>query len=494
MKKTIEEINRKIAEGSVCVVTAEEMKEIVEELGAEKASKEVDVVTTGTFGAMCSSGVFMNFGHSDPPIKMQRVWLNDVEAYTGIAAVDAYLGVTQLSESRGMEYGGAHVIEDLVRGKEVELRAISYGTDCYPRKKIVTEIALEDLNQAVMVNPRNAYQRYKAATNSSDRVLRTYMGTLLPNFGNVTFAGCGEISPLNNDPEYRTIGIGTRIFLCGAKGYIIGEGTQHTPPFGTLMVKGNLKEMKPEFMKAIVMPGYGVTMMLGIGIPIPILDEQLAKATAIRDDQIFTEIIDFGVPRRDRPVVRKVTYAELKSGQVEINGEIVRVSPLSSYYMAKKVMEELKRMIDKGEFFLTQPVERIPTSGKMKPMKQREVKVVKSVMTKAVTISPTTSIEEASRIIIEKNVNHLPVVDENGVLIGIVTSWDVAKAVAMGKLGKVSDVMTRRVITAMPDEPIESAARKMEQYNISALPVVDAKKRVLGLVTSEDLSKLLARW
>jgi len=490
--KKIEEINEKIKRGDVCVVTAEEMKEIVEEIGAEKAYKEVDVVTTGTFGAMCSSGVFMNFGHADPPIKMQRVWLNDVEAYTGIAAVDAYLGVTQLSESRE-DYGGAHVIEELVSGKDVELRAVGYGTDCYPRKNIVTEISLEDLNQAVMVNPRNAYQRYKAATNSSDRILRTYMGTLLPNFGNVTFAGCGEISPLNNDPEYRTIGIGTRIFLCGAKGYIIGVGTQHSPPFGTLMVKGDLKEMKPEFMKAIVMPGYGVTLCLGIGIPIPIIDVEMAKATAIRDDQIFTEIIDFGVPRRDRPVVKKVSYAELKSGKVEINGEDVRVSSLSSLYMARKVMEELKRMIERGEFLLTAPVERLPTKAVFKPMRQREVRVVKSVMTKAITISPDASIEEASRIIIQKNVNHLPVVDENGILVGIVTSWDVAKAVAMGKLGKVKDVMTRRVITALPDEPIESAARKMERYNISALPVVDARRRVIGLVTSEDLSKLLAR-
>jgi CBS domain-containing protein len=247
-------------------------------------------------------------------------------------------------------------------------------------------------------------------------------------------------------------------------------------------------------MKAVTMPGYGVTMFLGIGIPIPVLDEEIAKATAVRDDQIFTEIIDFGVPRRNRPVVRKVSYAELKSGKVEINGEEVRVSSLSSLYMARKIMKELKKMIEKGEFFLTQPVERIPTKSEFKPMKEKEVKVVRSVMTKAITIPPDMSIEEASRIIIQRNVNHLPVVDENGVLVGIVTSWDVAKAVAMGKMGKVSDVMTRRVITAMPDEPIESAARKLEQFSISALPVVDAKKRVLGLVTSEDLSKLLARW
>ncbi len=490
--KTIDEINEKIKNGDVCVVTAEEMKEIVESLGAEKASKEVDVVTTGTFGAMCSSGVFLNFGHSDPPIKMKRVWLNDVEAYTGIAAVDAYLGVTQVSESRE-NYGGAHVIEELVSGREVELKAIGYGTDCYPRKEIVTEISLEDLNQAIMVNPRNAYQRYKAATNSSDRVLRTYMGTLLPNFGNVTFAGTGEISPLNNDPEYRTIGIGTRIFLCGAKGYIIGEGTQHSPPFATLMVKGNLKDMKPEYMKAAVFPGYGVTMFVGIGVPIPILDEEMAKFTAIRDRDIVTEIIDFGVPRRDKPVVRRVTYEELKSGRVEINGEEVRVSPLSSLYMARKIMKDLKKMIERGEFFLTKPVERLSRKGELKPMRQKEIKVVRSVMTTAITVSEDTSIEEAARIMINRSVNHLPVVNPEGILVGIVTSWDIAKAVALNKRGSVKEVMTKKVIVTHPDEPVEIAARKMEEHNISALPVVDAKRRVIGLVTSEDLSRLVAR-
>ena len=491
--KTIDEINKRIKEGSVNVVTAIEMKDIVDELGYEKAAKEVDVVTTGTFGAMCSSGVFFNFGHSDPPIKMQRVWLNDVEAYTGIAAVDAYLGVTQLSETLGMEYGGAHVIEDFLRGKDVELRATAYGTDCYPRKEIVTEISLEDVNQAVMVNPRNAYQRYNAATNSSGRILRTYMGTLLPHFGNVTYAGVGELSPLNNDPEYRTIGIGTRIFLGGAKGYIIGEGTQHAPPYGTLMVKGNLKEMDPRYLRAATFPGYGTTMFVGIGIPIPILDEELAKSTAIRDRDIQTNIIDFGVPRRDRPVIRKVTYEELKSGKVEIGGEEVRVSPLSSYRMAIEIAEELKKWIVKGEFLLTMPVERIPRRAELKPMRQKEIKVVKSVMSSpAIIIRPDASIEEASKILIEKGINHLPVVDDKGKLIGIVTSWDIAKAVAKGGV-KVKDIMTRRVITAHPDDPIEVAARKMDANDISALPVVDAKRRVVGVVSSQDLSKLLAR-
>ncbi|MEM0303322.1 MAG: homocysteine biosynthesis protein [Archaeoglobaceae archaeon] len=489
--KTIEEINEKIRRGEVCVVTATEMKEITSQLTPEEAVKEVDVVTTGTFGAMCSTGAFINFGHSDPPIKFKKVWLNDVEAYAGLAAVDVFIGATKPSETREL-YGGAHVIEELVSGKDIELRAIGYGTDCYPNREIVTNMSLEDVNQAEMVNPRNAYQRYRAATNSSDKILRTYMGTLLPNYGNVTFAGTGEISPLNNDPEFRTIGVGTRIFLCGAKGYVIGEGTQHSPPFGTLMVRGNLKEMKPEFLKACYFPGYAPSIYLGIGIPIPVLDENIAKALSIRDSEIKTTIIDFGVARRQRPVVREVSYEELKSGKVEINGEEVRVSPLSSYYMAEKVMRELKKMIERGEFLLTMPVERLKPKEVLKPMKQKEIRVVKDLMTKAITIGEDWSIEDAAKLLIEKNVNHLPVVDSDGTLKGIVTSWDIAKAVVK-RSSKVSEIMTKDVITVYPEDPIAIAVSKLEKFDISALPVVDSRKRVLGIITSETLSKLLGR-
>ncbi|MDH7480209.1 MAG: homocysteine biosynthesis protein, partial [Syntrophomonadaceae bacterium] len=98
IKRTYAEINQKIKRGQAVVVTAEEIIDIVERKGVEQAAREVDVVTTGTFGPMCSSGVFLNFGHPKPRIRMKKVWLNDVPAYGGIAAVDAYLGATELPE------------------------------------------------------------------------------------------------------------------------------------------------------------------------------------------------------------------------------------------------------------------------------------------------------------------------------------------------------------------------------------------------------------
>lgn len=264
----------------------------------------VDVVTTGTFGAMCSSGAFINFGHSDPPIRMTRVWLNDVMAYGGIAAVDAYIGATELSESQGMQYGGAHVIEDFIAGKDIKLYAESYGTDCYPRKSIATTINKNNVNQAFMFNPRNCYQNYPAGTNSSDRTIYTYMGTLLPEFGNVTYCTSGQLSPLLNDPEYRTIGIGTRVFIGGTHGYVSFQGTQHDPgqvrmpngtpasSAGTLALIGDLKKMSTDFIRAATYEKYGTTLFVGVGIPIPILDEDMAMKTAVSDKDIYTNIVD----------------------------------------------------------------------------------------------------------------------------------------------------------------------------------------------------------
>ena len=111
-------------------------------------------------------------------------------------------------------------------GRSVTLEAWGKGTDDYPRRHIRSHVTLDDINEAILYNPRNCYQNYNAATNSSERMLHTYMGTLLPKLRNVSYSTAGELSPLLNDPTCRTIGMGTRIFLCGARGYVSWQGTQ----------------------------------------------------------------------------------------------------------------------------------------------------------------------------------------------------------------------------------------------------------------------------
>jgi uncharacterized protein (DUF39 family)/CBS domain-containing protein len=493
--RTVEEINEKIRRGDAQVLTAEEMKKLVESSGVEVAFKEVDVVTTGTFGAMCSSGAVINLGHSDPPIKIDHAWMNDVEVCHPGAAVDLYIGATNMSLKQPFEYGGGHVIQDLVGGKEVELRATAYGTDCYPRTQLKTNITKDDLNQFQLLNFRNCYQRYNCAVNTSDETIYTYMSKLLPRMRNATFSGAGELNPLMNDPDYETIGMGTRIFLGGAQGYVIGEGTQHSPKNlnGTLMVKGDAKKMSPEFLQGAAFTKYGTSLYVGLGIPIPILNEGLAKKTGIRDSEIFTDVVDYSVPRRERPKLKKVSYKELKSGLITVNDKKIRVSSLSSIKMAKKVSQTIKTWIDGGSFLLTAPVERLPTDSVFKPMRQtEEIPFVVSVMHPAVTCTEDEKIQAIAERIVTKSVNHIVVIDGAGKLRGIVTSWDITKAMAEDKKA-LADIETHNVHTAKPDEPLEVASKRMAQHNISALPVIDVEKKVLGIITSEDVSKLLGR-
>ncbi len=207
-----------------------------------------------------------------------------------------------------------------------------------------------------------------------------------------------------------------------------------------------------------------------------------------------TEVLDYGVSRRERPVLRKVTYEELKSGLIEIEGKEVPASPLSSFFMAKKVAEELKSEIEVGKFLLSLPVERLPTDTVCKPMKQtKELPLVKDVMIREVkTISERASIADAAKLIMEAQFTHVPVISKESKLVGIVTAWDISTAVAKRHEG-LAEIMTRAVITADSEEPLERVIRKLERYNISALPVIDGDRRVIGMITSDEISKLVGK-
>ncbi|MGD1003886.1 MAG: homocysteine biosynthesis protein [Methanoregulaceae archaeon] len=500
MRKSINQINQRIRDGNAKVVTAEEMPNIVAELGEVGALKEVDVVTTGTFGAMCSSGAFLNFGHAEPPIRMERIWLNDVEAYGGVAAVDAYIGATQQSTTREDQYGGAHVIEDLVAGKAVELRALSHGTDCYPRRTITTELLLENINQAIMCNPRNAYQRYNAAINTTDKTLHTYMGTLLPDCGNITFSGSGLLNPISNDPKFRLIGSGVPIFLCGAQGMVVGEGTQHSPAggFGTLMVTGDMKNMSQDFLRAATMFGYGVTLYVGLGVPLPVIDIDIVRSTAVRDEDISVDILDYGIPSRNRPLLRKVSYAELRNGIVNLNGEDIRTSSLSSFRRARLVAETLKDWINNKKMELCLPTRPIDPIKQVRPMHEtiQGPRVLDIMDTNVDSIRENEEIKTAAQHLLKGETNHLPVINQERKLVGIVTTFDISKAVVNPqKANLVRDIMKKKVITTTPNEAVDIAVRKLEQHNISALPVVDGQYRIVGMLTAIDLGKLFGgRW
>jgi uncharacterized protein (DUF39 family) len=392
--KSYEEINARIESRKAVVLTADEIIEYVERKGLEAAAAEVDVVTTATFGPMCSSGCFLNFGHATPRMRITEAWLDDVPVYCGIAAVDAYLGATQLRQGDPanlyypgeFRYGGGHVIEKLVAGEKVQLFGLSYGTDDYPRREIRTWLTLQDLNQAIMVNPRNCYQNYNVAINSSDRPIYTYLGLLKPNMRNLTYCSAGQLSPLLNDPLYETIGIGTRVWLAGAPGHVYAEGTQHSPSCdrgpndvpregaGTLGLSADMKLMKARFVRGVSLKGYGVSLALGVGIPIPILNPEILRRTTVRDRDIFAPVIDYSGDypnRRGKPLCH-LSYEQLREGEVTVQGRRVEVGCMSSYPAALEIAELLKEEIRRGEFLLSRPIQPLPRKQAMGSLKVRD--------------------------------------------------------------------------------------------------------------------------
>lgn len=376
--RTFAEINDKIRRHCAIVWTVEEVKARVAEVGVTQVAKEVDVITTGTFEPMESSGAIINLGHTDPPIKIRKCWLDGVPAYAGFGAVDLYLGATQPVDYTGIgeipdaeesrERGGGHVIEDLIAGNSVQLRATGQVTDCYPRASFDTTLTRETINQFYLFNPRNLYQNFIVGVNGGDRPLFTYLGPLQPRLSNAVYSNTGAVSPLLNDPDLKLIGIGTQIFLGGGIGYIAWEGTQHFPlqkrlpnrtpigPAATLALIGDAKQMNPKWVRGCYFKNYGPSLMLGVGVPMPVLNEEVIISCALQDKDIVAPIVDFSIPRRVRPTFGLVSYAQLKTGRITIEGKSVRVAPLASLFLSRQVALELKQWIEKGEFTLTEPV------------------------------------------------------------------------------------------------------------------------------------------
>ncbi|NES77602.1 MULTISPECIES: homocysteine biosynthesis protein [Okeania] len=372
--RTIAEINDKIINKKAVVSTVTEVKTRVAETSVTQVAKEVDVITTGTFEPMECSGAMINLGHTDPPIKIRSCWLDGIPAYSGFGAVDLYLGATQIPEDseESKERGGGHVIEDLIAGKPVHLRAIGQVTDCYPRATFETTITRETINQFYLFNPRNLYQNFIVGVNGGDRPLFTYLGPLMPNLGNAVYSNTGAISPLFNDPDLQVIGIGTRIFLGGGIGYITWEGTQHFPlqkrlpnrtpigPAATLALIGDGKQMQSKWVRGCYFKNHGPSIMLGVGIPLPVLNEKVVTNCTIQDQDIVAPVVDFSIPRRVRPTFGLVSYAQLKSGRIKIEGKLVRSAPLASIFLSNQIALELKQWIEAGEFTLTESVAPIP--------------------------------------------------------------------------------------------------------------------------------------
>ena len=118
--------------------------------------------------------------------------------------------------------------------------------------------------------------------------------------------------------------------------------------------------------------------------------------------------------------------------------------------------------------------------------------VVEDIMMETIaTIKENVDVREAAKLMLDKHVTHIPVVTDDFKLIGIVTSWDLSKSIATNS-NQLKDIMTTTVKYCHANDTIEDIARMMRKYDISCLPVVDEDMNVQGLITTDQISNLLS--
>ncbi|MFZ2536805.1 MAG: methanogenesis marker 16 metalloprotein [Methanothrix sp.] len=317
--KEFSEILERIERGEAVVLTAEEVSRLVEDEDRSSLD-EVDVVTTATRAVMSGTYALLSFPVAGPGsfLRAKNVWLNGISAQVGpcpnekLGVLDMVIFGTAHSRDRP-DYGGGHLFRDLVEGKtiQVEVQTDEGGL-------LQAEVGLEDMPQARMFGSRHAFKNYSAFVNPGSRPVRTIFHArgFEPHCQVATFSGCGQINPLKNDPLLETIGIGTRILLNGAEGYVLGTGTRSSRDRPNLSGFADMHHMTAEYMGGFV-TGLGPECICSLAVPVPVISSTILEEIARRDREIALPVNDINT----RTVIGQANYGDVWGEDVDLEVE-----------------------------------------------------------------------------------------------------------------------------------------------------------------------------
>jgi putative methanogenesis marker 16 metalloprotein len=414
--RSIEEINAKIRTGEATVCTAFEFCNMVR---AHDDVSEVDVITSGTKGIMSGTYATLSFRATAPNMfeTAQAVWLNDVPAFVGpcpnerLGLLDLLVSGTAVSRSEA-KYGGGHLFRDIVRGNYIDLDILT-STGLHIRG----QTHLDDMQFAWLSATRNVFKNYNAFVNPNDGCVKSIFSVtcLAGPYKEASVSGCGELNPLEKDPQLETIGVGTKALFNGAVGFVTGTGTRSSAQMPNLAGYAPLKGMNPKYLGGFNTSA-GPDVFCSWAIPIPILNTSVLENASRTDDQIPLPIVDVngrkplgyarysdvwqgeygrirfstrecvsceecqvaencptGAFKPDTGIDRQqcvrcgaclssCPYGALRGdlGAIDLNGRQIPITlRQSDRSNADKLTRELKKKIEQGEFLLSTPVQRI---------------------------------------------------------------------------------------------------------------------------------------
>lgn len=307
--KTLAEIQEKIDRGDVVVMTASEVCDWVRR-GKTVSLQDVDVVTSATCAVMSGTYAVLSFKVAEPDtfIRARKVWLNGVPAQVG-PCPNERIGILDLivigtAESKtNPNYGGGHLFRELV-----ECKPIAVEIETIDGKRLSATTTIKDIPLAMLYATRNAFKNYLAFVNPGDDGLKSIFHTddFKGNLSELTFCGCGEINPLENDPGLETIGIGSKVLFNGAEGFVSGPGTRSSPEKPNLAGFADLHKMNPKYLGGFI-TGMGPDLVNTWAVPIPVLNREILENILRTDDDIKLKVVDV----RNRIPLYEITYGDV---------------------------------------------------------------------------------------------------------------------------------------------------------------------------------------
>lgn len=294
MARSIPEIIRRIEKDRAVVMTSQEVCDLVKS-GSQSELKDVDVVTTATRAVMSGTYAVFSFpvAHPGSFVRAGRVWMNGIPAFVG-PCPNEKLGVLDIivygtAHNREKEnYGGGHLFRDLVERKPA---IVDVETD--DGKTFQAEANLDEMPHARLFGSRHAFKNYSAFVNPGLSPVSTifHAREFEPNCRGATFSGCGQINPVKNDPLLETIGVGTRILMNGAEGFVMGQGTRSCAERPNLAGFADMHLMQPEYMGGFITSA-GPECICSWAVPIPVTTNTILKEIARLDREIPLPVMD----------------------------------------------------------------------------------------------------------------------------------------------------------------------------------------------------------
>lgn len=390
--RTESELLARQERGDLQVRTAADFRQRVHDAGLAEAYAATDVVVAAEALFTDQASLLLSLGPTDPPIRLRDLRLANVRGLAGCGPGDVLLpiggglgggpadGARYGGRPGGSRGGGAQVLADLLAGASVPLAARGEATLQHPRRELHGELTLQQLGGARLLLHRAIQENGIVAVSSAEGLCHAPCGALLGPLVNAlyTCAGAGSIGLTM--PGLHLLGPGSPVLVAGATGWVMGSGSGHQPtprrqPSGHALTPGasaavavDLHGLDPRWIRACLFEGHGSALLVAIAAPVPLLDMATARQAAAGPAELQAPVLDLAIPRRIKPALGTVTYAELESGRFQLSGQTVRCAPAHSPRLAATIADELVQRLQQRCFPLRLPAQPLGNRPALLPL------------------------------------------------------------------------------------------------------------------------------